>query len=132
MHLATQCPLCSGSLNCERYHCASCEISFEGKLASVELPNWSPEEWSFVKTFLSLEGNIQATGKMIGVSYPTVKQMLATVNKKLKEPFEHSRTPDSSQIQHILLDLAEGRMDSNAAANAVREVIGDNKPKSKK
>ncbi len=111
------CPYCKERLTAKKWSCHHCGIHLEGNIKYDEFPRWSSEEWEFVKTFLLCEGNIQLTGKEIGISYPTVKQKIAQVVKALKGQRGKAKKESESEdpIEKVLQLLARGKIDQHSA-----------------
>ena len=115
-----RCPWCRTRLKATKLHCNSCRVDFEGELPQVDLPDWESDEWEFVRTFLVSEGNLQLTGKTLGISYPTVKQRLAQVIKKINGKPRGVKKP--ATIADVLEALARGEIAEKEAENLIRKM----------
>jgi hypothetical protein len=102
-------------------------VTLEGKVPAIDIPPWSEDDWNFVRTFLIAEGNLQLTGKTLGISYPTVKQKLALINRTASRKEEEQ--PPKDDLQNVLKSLAAGSIDDASAEEAVRKLM--NMPKGK-
>jgi len=78
-----KCPVCNNDLEIIEYHCPKCDISIRGRFAVSVLSLLDLQQQEFVKVFLSKSGNIKEVEKSLGISYPTVKNRLAQINRLL-------------------------------------------------
>ncbi len=70
------CPVCGGEYIVSQLRCASCSTKLEGNFSSGAFSNLNDKQMNFITVFLKNRGNIQNTGKDLGISYPTVKSRL--------------------------------------------------------
>jgi hypothetical protein len=70
------CPVCSGQYVVSQLRCSSCGTKLEGNFSTGAFSKLNDKQLNFVKVFLKNKGNIQNTGKELGISYPTVKSRL--------------------------------------------------------
>lgn len=73
------CPVCHKALHVTRLHCPSCGTTIEGDFQAERLLALTPEQRSFVYSFLRNRGNIREMEKELGISYPTVRARLDQV-----------------------------------------------------
>lgn len=71
-----KCPVCNGRYVVSRLRCSSCGTKLEGNFNSGLFSNLDEKQLHFITVFLKNRGNIQNTGKELGISYPTVKNRL--------------------------------------------------------
>lgn len=71
-----QCPVCSGRYVVSQLRCSSCGTKLEGNFSTGAFSNLNDKQLNFITVFLKNRGNIQNTGKDLGISYPTVKSRL--------------------------------------------------------
>lgn len=71
-----ECPVCGGNYAVSQLRCTSCGTKLEGNFSSGAFSNLNDKQLRFVTVFLKNRGNIQNTGKDLGISYPTVKSRL--------------------------------------------------------
>jgi hypothetical protein len=86
MAIIISCPCCGGSLRPVRLLCASCGTSIEGSFELPDLAKLPADHQEFIKVFLLARGNISEVERMLGVSYPTVRNRLDTVLEALGAP----------------------------------------------
>ena len=79
------CPVCADELLVQEYRCRGCGLILRGAFRRCELCALPEELLHFVGVFLEAEGNFRSIERRIGISYPTVKARLASVNARLAE-----------------------------------------------
>lgn len=77
------CPVCNGELIITEYKCPACDTSIKGKFSTSDFGSLNSTQLDFVKTFLCAEGNIKEVGRMLKISYPTVKNRLSEITSIL-------------------------------------------------
>jgi hypothetical protein len=122
------CPLCGGRLALVHVECQDCHTKFEGSTVVLAAPltgassnesarygalaRLSPEQLSFVETFIRARGIIKTVEAMLGISYPTVRNRLDDVIVTMGlSPADESPSGEARRGQReIAADLAEGRI----------------------
>ena len=74
------CPVCADELLVQEYRCRGCGVVLKGAFRRCELCALPEELLHFVGVFLEVEGNFRSVERRLGISYPTVKARLASVN----------------------------------------------------
>ncbi len=77
------CPVCSGHYVVSQLRCSSCGTKLEGNFSQGAFSGLNDKQLNFVMVFLKNRGNIQNTGKELGISYPTVKSRLDDALKEM-------------------------------------------------
>jgi len=93
------------------------EISIEGDFELPPLAKLSWEDQVFVAMFVKHHGSIKQMEQTFGVSYPTIKNRLNSINKRIGL-VEASTFNDRSDI---LRQLEEGDISPKEAARRMRE-----------
>lgn len=83
--LPTHCPCCQGQLNVKSLGCAVCGTEVNGNYPLPELVLLSPEEQDFILTFIKKSGSIKDMASHLKLSYPTVRNMLNEIIKKIED-----------------------------------------------
>ena len=78
------CPTCKGPLYPCVLECRECGIKIEAQFEGSEFAKLSPDEFHFLRIFISCEGRIRDMESALGVSYPTVKTRLASLKERLE------------------------------------------------
>jgi len=118
----TRCPICESELEVTRLHCLSCDTSIEGHFASGHFANLTPEQISFVFTFVRCEGKINRMEQDLGLSYPTIRNRLHEVIRALGfEPGKEEFVDISAEKRNSVLDeLEAGRLSADEAMRILR------------
>ena len=122
--LPTKCPLCGGEISVTRIYCRDCDTTIEGHFESGPFSQLTPEQLSFVETFVRCEGKITRMEDELGLSYPTIRNRLHEVIRALGyEPGsgEESSGLSDEERQGILDDLDKGRINARQAMQLLQE-----------
>ena len=87
--LPLQCPSCDAPLKVGRLFCEECNTEVCGNFELPLLARLSEKEQQFVLDFVKSSGSLKDMAKNIGVSYPTVRNMLDDIIDKLTKMAEH-------------------------------------------
>jgi hypothetical protein len=118
----TRCPICQSELEVVRLHCQSCDTSIEGHFASGHFANLTPEQVSFVFTFVRCEGKINRMEQELNLSYPTIRNRLNEVIRALGyEPGKDEAVEITQERRNsILADLSAGKISAEDATRLLR------------
>jgi len=121
--LPTRCPLCGGEVTVTRIYCQDCDTTLEGRFAGGPFAQLTPEQLSFVETFVRCEGKITRMEIELGLSYPTIRNRLLEVIRALGyEPgTEEPGRLSEVDRQRILEDLDQGRISAEEAMRLLQE-----------
>jgi hypothetical protein len=116
-----QCPICQDDLIVTRLHCRNCDTTLEGHFELGRLYQLTPEQLSFVETFIRCEGKINRVEQELGISYPTVRSRLHDVIRALGyEVGEEEPTVDDTKRRAVLDELAQGGISPEQAIELLR------------
>lgn len=116
--LVVRCPSCEGELQATRLTCRSCSTALEGKFDIPALLQLAPDDLAFVTAFVRASGSLKAIAAQMGVSYPTVRNRLDDILKKLDQL---EKGIDAKR--HAILDALEnGKLTAEAAAEELKKV----------
>lgn len=79
----TLCPSCGGVLSVKSLHCAECDTTVQGEFAIHPILRLSAEEQQFVTAFIKCSGSLKQMAADMGLSYPTVRNILDEIIEKL-------------------------------------------------
>lgn len=118
MNEMTHCPFCKGDFLVKEVECQGCHTQIKGAFKTNRFHMFSADDLFFIEVFLKNEGNIKLVEKDLGISYPTVKNRLKSIIKTLG----YSQSEDiAGQRMQVLHDLAEGKIDVDAAVKYLKE-----------
>ena len=116
-----KCPVCGDVLSVTRLHCRNCDSALEGQFTLGRFYQLSPQQLSFVETFIRCEGKLTRLQDELGMSYPTARARLTGVIRTLGYEVveeEEQITPDERKT--ILERLATGEISSQQAVELLK------------
>ncbi len=122
LKLFEQCPACGGPLVITEIQCANCQLTMQGEFKPGLFSTLSDDQLTFVRAFLRVRGNLSEMEKVLGVSYPTIRNKLDEINQAL-ERAEKAPAPaatPSSARRAILARVAAGELDVAQALEQLR------------
>jgi hypothetical protein len=121
--LPTRCPLCGGEVTVTRIYCRDCDTTIEGRFVGGPFSQLTPEQLTFVETFVRNEGRINRMEIELGLSYPTIRNRLHEVIRALGyEPGgEEPGGISDEKRQRVLEDLDQGRISAQEAMRILQE-----------
>jgi hypothetical protein len=107
-----------------------------GEFQSGQLSTLSDDQLTFIKVFMSARGNLTEVERVLGISYPTIRNKLDEINNVLNRTDETAETSQnkSSLVKEtkttssedtrkdILQQVADGRLSPTEAVQKLREV----------
>ncbi|MBN1233780.1 MAG: DUF2089 domain-containing protein [Candidatus Coatesbacteria bacterium] len=112
-----QCPVCGKELIIEKYVCPSCNIEIKGNFKACFCSRLSKEDRQFLDVFIRNAGNLKEIGKFLGVSYPTVKAKLKSLQEAWGVPLSQIELTGKASI----LDLLEmGEISASEAEEMIK------------
>lgn len=81
--LPLQCPACDSPLKVVRLFCETCDTEVCGSFELPPLAQLTEKEQAFILDFVKASGSLKDMAKALGVSYPTVRNMLDDIIEKL-------------------------------------------------
>ena len=136
--LFNQCPACGGQLIITECKCSACQLQMRGEFQSGQLSKLSDDELTFIKVFLTARGNLTEVERVLGISYPTIRNKLDEINNSLNHTdetaeirqnkisvvMEPQTTSTEDSRKAILQQVADGRLSPAEAVQKLREVQG--------
>lgn len=114
-----KCPVCGDAVVVTRYKCLHCDTEISGAFPLSELSYLSPEHIEFIKVFIKRRGNISEVEKELGISYPTVRNMLNNAIRALG--YEVKEDGDEEARIKVLEDLDAGNISTEDALRLLRK-----------
>ncbi len=116
-----KCPVCGDTLAVSRLHCRSCDSALEGQFSLGRFYQLSPQQLSFVETFIRCEGKLTRVQDELGMSYPTARARLTDAIRALGyEVREEVETVSVEERKTILERLASGDISSEDAVELLK------------
>jgi len=100
--LPSNCPICDGEIIVTRLYCRDCDSTIEGRFLAGHFENLTPEQLSFIETFVRCEGKITRVEEDMGLSYPAVRARLNELIRALElDESKVKRSLDEHGMQRI-------------------------------
>lgn len=115
-----RCPVCNDSLEVRRLECVNCGTTVEGRFTQSKFDRLSPEQQEFVEVFLLARGNIKEVERVLGISYPTVRNRLDGVLEAMGHKVERDQATSDRRAE-VLAALDRGEI---TAAEAIKMLKG--------
>jgi hypothetical protein len=133
--LFSQCPACGGELVITECRCADCRLQMRGEFGMGPLAALTDDEMAFTKVFLSARGNLSEVERILGISYPTIRNKLDEINnainridgtsvsRQAKGDAAPDVSPDAASDirKDILQKVADGQLSPAEALQKLRE-----------
>ncbi|MFA5239474.1 MAG: DUF2089 family protein [Phycisphaerae bacterium] len=88
--LPTTCPSCSSQLSVKSLVCQQCQTEIQGQYELPLLSRLSLHDQGFIIEFIKASGSLKEMARLMGLSYPTVRNRLDEIIEHIK-PVEKSR-----------------------------------------
>ena len=122
LKLFEQCPACGGPIVITEIRCGNCHLKMQGEFKPGLFSTLSEDQTTFVRAFLRVRGNLSEMEKVLGVSYPTIRNKLDEINQALDRA-ENNPAPvatDDNPRTAILNRLAAGEIDAAQALEQLK------------
>lgn len=83
--LPIHCPSCASSLSVSQLSCGECKTIVSGNYTLPILLQLSEEEQNFILQFFMTSGSLKEMATQMGNSYPTVRNKLDDIIKKINQ-----------------------------------------------
>ena len=124
LKLFEQCPACGGSLVITEIQCSNCHLKMQGEFKPGLFSTLSDDQLTFVRAFLRVRGNLSEMEKVLGVSYPTIRNKLEEINQTLEraEQTPVIALPSNNERSAILNKVAAGELDAAQALELLKDL----------
>lgn len=120
--IVSKCPVCESPLEIVELKCPSCGTTIHGNFTFDKFMLLDEENMNFLIEFLRSRGNIKELQTRLDISYPTAKQKLETLLKKLG--FSEEEKKKMSRVE-ILEKLENGEITTEEAIELLGGEISD-------
>lgn len=114
------CPVCGGKLQVRRLQCPQCDSALEGRFELCRFCQLTREQQEFIEVFIASRGNIKEVERVLGISYPTVRNRLDAVIEALGYKVERGETTGPAERRQILEALDRGEMTAQEAIQKLK------------
>ncbi|OLZ10644.1 DUF2089 domain-containing protein [Sulfobacillus thermosulfidooxidans] len=129
-NVLTTCPSCRHPLEITALHCPHCDIVIQGRFHNSPALSLSEDQLAFLKVFVLSRGNLKEIERILGISYPTVRNKLDQLVEVFQgRPGEETSSPPKVSRNEILQRIAQKELSvqdglkllDDLARNAVTE-----------
>jgi hypothetical protein len=82
--LPTICPACKSRLKVKNLICEQCGTEIQGRYELPPLSSLCSDDQAFILDFLKASGSLKQMAKLLGLSYPTVRNRLDEIIERVK------------------------------------------------
>ncbi|MBN2457431.1 MAG: DUF2089 family protein [Sedimentisphaerales bacterium] len=82
--LPTICPACKSQLKVKILFCQQCDTEIQGQYELPALTSLCPDDQAFILDFIKSSGSLKEMAKLLGLSYPTVRNRLDEIIERVK------------------------------------------------
>lgn len=115
--MINKCPNCGDDLVITSYRCNSCRTEISGEFEMDKFQRLNQEDKDFIELFLIKRGSIKDVGEELSISYPTVRNRIDKIVKKLGRKIDKKE----SRID-ILNMLDNGDITADQAKELLKEI----------
>ena len=83
------CPSCNSDLKVKSLHCDNCDTTISGQFELPVLIRLEAKEQDFILDFIQCSGSLKIMASKLGLSYPTVRNMLDDLISKIENLKSH-------------------------------------------
>jgi hypothetical protein len=110
----SRCPACGNRLRVQKLCCTQCAAEVQGDFQLCSICSLEPELRKLLELFLRARGNLKEVQRSIRVSYPTVRQRMEELFRRLEEE------RDPPDVLGILGKVERGELSVDEAERALR------------
>ena len=134
INLFNQCPACGGQIIITECKCAKCQLQMRGEFLPGRFSTLSEDQLTFIRVFLKARGNLTEMERILGISYPTIRNKLEEINSAF-ETFAGPSQPSNQNSaaaselkseeesrKDILQKVADGHISAAEALQKLQDV----------
>ena len=116
-NIFNQCPACGGELTVTECRCQQCNLQMRGEFQLGRLASLSEDELTFIQVFLFARGNLSEVERILGISYPTIRNKLDEINEILKQG-----NPEADAYRKQIETVTDDKTESDTRKEILRKV----------
>jgi hypothetical protein len=82
--LPIACPSCNSQLKVKSLICEQCRTEIQGQYELPSLARLSADDQAFILEFIKASGSLKEMARLLGLSYPTVRNRLDEIIERIK------------------------------------------------
>ena len=115
--MPTSCPVTGEPLLVTRLECDSSGIVIEGRFQPNEFALLGSEQLEFLRLFVKARGNLKEIERILGLSYPTIRQRFETLLRAIG--YEPGPDPGEERVG-VLEQLEKGEISAEDATKRLQ------------
>jgi len=131
INIFNQCPACGGPIIVTECQCLNCKLQMRGEFQLGQFSLLSEDQLAFIRVFLSARGNLTEVERVLGISYPTIRNKLDEINTALTKTIEkkpdggQKASPDGEEERRAVLQkVADGHLSASEALEQLKRQKG--------
>jgi hypothetical protein len=117
--MPTQCPVTGEPLEITRLECSSSGVTIEGRFQPNEFALLPEDHLEFMRIFVKVRGNLKEVERVLGLSYPTIRQRFENLLRALGyEAFEDV----SDERSEVIGQLEQGDISPEEATKRLQSL----------
>ena len=121
--ILAECPACGGPLVVTGLECVRCGTTVGGRFQPCDFCRLSQEQSTFLRLFVQQKGNLSGMEKVLGISYPTVRNKLDEIVRLLEKPIDiGSQLGQGAVRDAILRQVAAGELSAGEALERLKNL----------
>ena len=117
--MPTECPVTGEPLEVTRLECPTSGVVIEGRFQPNEFALLPEEQLEFMRIFIKVRGNLKEVERVLGLSYPTVRQRFEGLLKVLG--YEAYADADDERAE-VLEKLEKGEITPEQATKKLQSI----------
>lgn len=119
--MPTHCPVSGEPLEVTRLSCPESGVTIEGRFQPNEFALLPSENLEFLRIFVKVRGNLKEVERIMGLSYPTIRQRFETLVSVLGYEAAPEPRPERRQKRSEILErLERGEVSAEEAARELQ------------
>ncbi|MFD1739791.1 DUF2089 domain-containing protein [Bacillus salitolerans] len=116
----TTCPICQERLKVTKLSCGYCKTTIENTFEFPALLSLKKEQLQFIETFILCRGSIKEVEKVLGISYPTVRNKLEEIITELGDPYQVKQEKEDEK-KNVIEKLSSGSISAEEAIKLLKK-----------
>lgn len=96
--LPTICPACKSQIKVKSLICENCRTEINGQYELPSLARLSPDDQAFILEFVRASGSLKEMARLLGLSYPTVRNRLDDIIERVKLAEENTKENNKESL----------------------------------
>lgn len=121
-HAPSKCPVCGDMMEITKVKCRKCGSELSGNFSPCRFCMLEDRHMQFIEAFLRSRGSIKEVERSLGVSYPTVRNMMDAALAALG--LDSREEPEETEKTKIFEQLSTKEIDVETAIQALEKLKG--------